>query len=330
MRYSQFKAFDKHLQSSLPSNFSPLYCLIIKDPRERMLALLELKKHLGVFAISTFSADPQGEKALMAELDAFSLFSENKLLHLQGCEKLSKNTQGLLEQKILELPKQTTLVLSAESLGKQSAFYKAVEKHGVILEIGEEKLAEKEKGLAEWLIAHVHRIQKTITPDAADLLIKGSGASFAILHQEFEKLATYIGDKDQILIQDVYDICCLSPQDSTWAAGDAFLTGNIKQTLESLYRTVDQGGVIFSIIRQLRYQIRQALIIASSDRSMISQIFPHLKGYALEKQIQNALHFGEKRLVLALQTLDDLEFIAKDSLDDPKLLLTLLCTKVLT
>ena len=333
VRYNQYKAFEKHLQSSTPSNFSALYSLIIKDPGERALSFDLLKKKLNAGTVVLFQADSQGEKELLSQLDDLSLFSGRQLLHLQGCEKLSKGTQSSLEKRIQHILPSIILVLSAETLSKQSAFYKAIEKHGVVLEIGEEKPWEKEKSLAEWIIERAHQEKKTIDPEAVNILARGTQGSLAILASEWEKLLTYCSEKAKISSNDVLSICCLASNDTGWLLGESILAQNHKGALETAHRLLDQGTSLFPLLRSLRHQVTTALFLATAEREgkrdMISQKFPYLKGHMLEKQVQAAAKFGPRRLAKAIQTIDEYEFKAKDGCDDPKLLLTLLCTRII-
>lgn len=333
VRYNQYKAFEKHLQSSTPSNFSSLYSLIIKDPGERALAFDLLKKMLNAGTVVLFQADSQGEKELLSQLDDLSLFSGKQLLHLQGCEKLSKSCQASLEKRIQHILPSITLVLSAETISKQSNFYKAIEKQGVILEIGEEKPWEKEKSLAEWIIERAHQEKKTIESDAVNILARGTQGSLAIMAAEWEKLLTYCSEKSKISAADVHSICCLASNDTGWQLGEAILAQNHKGALETAHRLLDQGTSLFPLLRSLRHQVTTALFLATAEREgnreLISQKFPYLKGHMLEKQVQAANKFGPRRLAQAIQTIDEYEFKAKDGCDDPKLLLTLLCTRII-
>lgn len=321
MRYTQHKAFEKHLRSSSPSNFSSLYCLVIKDPGERLLALESLKRTVGVTPLTLHS-----EEELLSQLDSFSFFSGKQVFHYY-CEKFSKSTQ--LEKRFSHISPDVILVLSTESQSRQSAFYKAVEKHGVLLDTAEEKPWEKEKNLTEWLMERVFQANKMMDLEAAHLLSKGSSGSFARLAVEWEKLLTYVGEKQRISLQDVTTICCLSPLDSTWAFGELLLAQKAGAALEVALRMIDQGGAVFPILRQLRHQMMTALQLTLCDREHIALKFPYLKGQMLEKQLQAGQSFGTSRLIRAIQIIDDFEFKAKDAWDDPKLLLTLLCSRIL-
>jgi DNA polymerase-3 subunit delta len=331
VRYTQFKAFEKHLQSSYPSNFLPLYCILIKDPAERGLAFDTLKKKLEASSLSHY--DPQEVKALLGELDTLSMFAGKQLFHLHACEKLTKETQGLLEKRLASLPPSTTLVFSGESVPRQSAFFKALEKHGVILDTGEEKPWEKEKNLAEWLLEQARQAKIAIDPDAVNALARGTQGSLSLLSAEWEKLLTYVGEKPQITLSDVLAICLISTTDSTWAFGEAILAKDSKTALETSHRMLDAGVSVFPLLRGLRHQVMTALLMATAEREgkrdWISQKFPYLKGQMLEKQLHAASRFGVDRLSTAIQTIDDFEFKAKDGFDDAKLLLTLLCTRII-
>lgn len=320
MRYTQHKAFEKHLHSSSPSNFSSLYCLIIKDPGERFLAFESLKKIVGAMSITLHS-----EEELFSQLDSLSFFSGKQIFHYP-CEKFSKSSR--LEKRFSQMSADVILVLSMESLARQSAFYKAVEKHGVLLDTSEEKPWEKEKNLAEWLMERVFQANKTMDLEAVTALSKGSCGSLALLASEWEKLLTYVGERPRISLHDVMTICSLSPLDSAWAFGELLLAQNAGAALEVALRMIDQGGAIFSILRQLRHQMTTALHLTLFDREQISLKFPYLKGQMLERQLQAAMNFRTGPLIKAIQLIDELEFKAKDGWDNPKLLLTLLCAKV--
>lgn len=318
MRFNQYKAFEKHLQSSFSSS---LYCLIMKDAEERSLAFDALKKQVQPETILII----EEEKQLASALDSFSFFSGKQLLHVQGCEKFSKGMQTLLEKQIPSIPSSCVLVLSGERFSRENAFYKLVEKHGIILDLSEEKLWEKEKSLAEWLVEKAHQAKKTLDPRAVNALARGSQNSRALLAKEWDKLLTYVGERSSITFEDVESICSLSTLDSNWALGESLLAQNSKEALETAHRMLDQGISPFSILRGLRHQIKTAFFLSLGE----AERFPYLKGHMLEKQVKIAQEFGRDRLQTALQLIDYFEFKAKDVCDDPKLLLTLLCAKVI-
>lgn len=324
MKYSQFRAFEKHLQSAAPDRFSPVYCFIGKDSQERALAFDTLKKSLNIKEVIRYESE--GEKEFLRDLDTPSLFQEKRLLYFHIGEKVSKTL------KIGPIPPSTFVVFSAESISPKSSFYQAVEKAGVILEMGEEKPWEKEKVLAEWLLDKASKEGKTLSSDAVNLLVRGCAPSLAVLYQEWEKLLIYSGDQKTIQAKDVEAICVLNPLDSSWALGEAILQKNAKLALEAGCRVLDQGQAIFALLRQLRHQMMTALQLASAKESgsleLVRAKFPYLKGQMFDRQLAAACGWGSMRLARAIERIDTYEFKAKDAFDDPKLLLNMLILRL--
>ena len=89
-----------------------------------------------------------------------------------------------LEPYIASSDRKTCLVLTASSLHRASLFYKKIEKHGVILDIAEEKPWEKERSIVDWLLAALAKENKQAAPHIAQLMVKQIGTDQALLHTE--------------------------------------------------------------------------------------------------------------------------------------------------
>jgi DNA polymerase-3 subunit delta len=330
LRYTQLKAFEKHLDASLPAHFSGLYCLIGKDPKERYFALDVLKKkmrqHFPDLDSKTYEADSQGEQDFLRDLANRSLFAKKQLLHLGNCEKLSKALGASLE-KILSQT-HAFIVLTGETLSRNSTFYKELEKRGVILDLVEEKPWERERALAEWLAMRAAKSNQTIAPDAMSLLTSGASGSFALLASEWDKLQNYADGRKIITLADVKAVCILTPQDNTWQLGEALLQRDAASAQKAAHRSLSQGHALFSILRQLRHQFMTALHVLSfceaGEQEKIASKYPYLKGGFLEKQLSAAQRYGKESLAQAIAVIDAAEFKAKDGWDDPHTLLTFL------
>lgn len=332
MKYTQFKPFEKHLLAARPHNFSGLYCLIIKDGSERALAVDELKNALATsypaLDYRVYNLDHKAEKSLLDDLMMPSLFQNHRLVHFQGAEKLSKDSMQGLERYFNKLPSSLTLLFSAETLNKLTLFYKALEKYGVVLDIGNEKSWEKEKMLAEWLLQRADAAGKSITTDAVNMLVRGVSHNLALLASEWEKILTYVGQQKQITAADLNAIGVLLSADSTWLLGEAILQNNAKKALEAAHNSLLQGGSAIALLRGLRHQFTTALYVATyANRGTLDEVtvkFPYLRGAPLDKQIALSTSYGPQRLAKGLQLIDEYEFKAKDQCDDPELLLNLL------
>jgi DNA polymerase-3 subunit delta len=326
MKFTQIKPFEKHLDSSGPSHFSPIYALLIKDERERLWMLDRCKQKLLESGMQLHMLPrEQTEKHLFEELASLPLFREKKLVCCP-LDDLSKQKHEAMIPLLASASRDTRYVFFGESLPKSSPLLKAFEVEGVILELIEEKPWEKEKAMTEWLLYEAEKGKKRISYQAVNALVKGSKRSFAYLSGEWEKLCLYAGNRESIEDSDLEAISTLEQEENTWGLGDALLQRDGKKALEIAFFQLDQGAAVIQILRQMRHQMQTTLKTAlhQQEGSMADWIAqnPYLKGSILDKQLKGATSYGISRLCAALQLIDQYEFKAKDSLDQPKLLIT--------
>lgn len=332
MKYTQFIAFEKHLESAKEVQLSPLYCLIGKDLSERRWAFDCLKKILFEKTPSLEYLEYDQEHSFLNDIEAHSLFASTRLLLFTSNDKYSKKWSEAFEKKIVEIPPSTTLVLLFDTLAKSTTLYKAIEKQGIIFEMGEEKPWEKDKTLSTWLMNQAARFKKQISTDVVTMLVKGCNRSFSLLANEWEKLLVYVGERPSITIEDVRAIATLIPEDNSWAIGEAILGGNIAEAVQAFRHALAQGQSILPLLRQIRHQFITALHLlyykTSGQEELIHSKYPYLKGPMLSKQLTIASKYGMSDLERAIVHIDCAEFNAKDGWEDPQLIMTYLIGKL--
>lgn len=335
MKYAQITAFEKHLLSAAPDNFSGVYCLLVKDPAERQFCIDEFRRLIKTDARVewlSYSADPKRERELLQNIDTPSLFSTRQVMQINIGEKLSKPTMEALEKSFSTLPRSLTLLFTAETLNRQTTFYKAIEKHGVVFDMGEEKPWEKEKSLAEWLMGRVRSEKINIPADCVNQLVRGVNGNLAELGGEWNKLLSFLGTRKEVNEKDLAAVCLLTPVESTWQLGEAILQNNAEKALKVVFQAIEQGQNSITLLRQLRHQMMTALQLLSGAKTnsldTVSKKFPYLKGAMLDRQLNHASQYGLERLSRAVQLIDSFEFKAKDQWDDPELLFTALIARL--
>lgn len=326
MRHAQPRAFIKHLEASSPANFASSYLFIAKDPGDRRWGFDRLKEVLkrAFPDIDVQACEGEGarHKDFMASLDTTALLNARRLLLLPDLHLLPKEAVGYLGSALEKIPPLTTLAITTESLSKNTAFYKSMEKQGIILEMGEEKAWEKQKYMVEWLMASAVEKGQKVAPDALEFLAQGVGGSWVGLMNEWEKLTTFAIGEALITAQHVKNVCCLTQSVTGWALAEAILDQDFKKAFRIITQLLQQGEALFSILRQVRSQLMTSLQILSLTETgqgeKIELKWPYLKGSLLHKQIAAAKKYGERRLIEALEVLDKVEFKAKDTWDKPE------------
>jgi DNA polymerase-3 subunit delta len=335
MKYTNLRAFEKHLEESAPNHFTPLYMLLDKDSFSRKAASDKLIEALlkgekkRELSQTQFQADEQSIHEILSELDSPGFFAQRRVILINQAEKLTKASLEKLDPYFAKLPPQTYLILSCNALSASTNFYKKIEKAGVILDIAEEKPWEKEKTLQSWVITEAANQKKTIDPQASLSLVKQIGTDKSLLLQELNKLICYVGDRPSISIQDVDAICISIPLENIWQLGEAIFKRDAASALRISKAMLDEGTPLLSLLRQIRNQFQTELeigcILARGGSSEeITQQFPYMKGNILSRHIQTAQGYGIKKLKEGILLLDATELKAKNSLADLNLLNELL------
>jgi DNA polymerase-3 subunit delta len=335
------RAFQKHLQGASPNHFSPLYLIISKNGYERKEAQQSVIK-----AIMPNPDSPDCEFNLLSgsniqlthllnELNTISFFCKKRLVVVQDADKLEKGLTSFLENYFEKPNPGVYLILTAESVNKSTNFYKKSEKHGVILDCPEEKSWEKEKSIQRWIAEKVAADGKQIDPQAVQYLIKRLGHEQELIHNELEKLYCYIGDRGGIAIADIAAIGSSVNVENVWQLGDAIFSFDVNSAMRISKALVEDGSALLVLLRQLRTQFESkyqicSLIHSGQGSGEVMKQFPYMKGQILNKNIQQAQHYGMNRFKNGLIAIDLVERQAKNSLAEPDLLLELLIVKLTT
>lgn len=335
MKYENLKPFEKHLEGAKPLRFSPLYLIIgnesyqIQEAVSLLLRFLLPSESMRELSLAIFDGSQIEENELMIALDSHSLFTKSRVIWIQQAEKLKKSIQTSLEKYFIHPMRTQNLLLTAASWQKNTSFYKAADKEGVILEFAEIKPWEKEKRLAEWVNQQVTAARKLISFPVCQALVKRIGYDQTTLSQELEKLMCYCAEKKEITLQDVETICTRLQVDSIWQLGEALFRRDAAAALQMIHALLMEGQALLPLLRQIRSQFQTeyqiALLLAHGKQAQeVAQEFPYMKGQILERHLKQAREYGCDAFKRGLLALDATEMRVKNSSVDEKILVELL------
>lgn len=341
MKYSHLRAFEKHVDGCSPQLFSAIYMILGKDNFLRKSAENYLKKSLlkdqnhPTMAFKTLDGHKLTLEELSDELQGHTLFSPRKVLLIEQTDKLPKALSKSLEEYFKKPTPSLFLILSATSISHATNLYKHAEKIGVVLEFPEEKQAEKERNLVDWLQVRLGQANKSIDQITSHQLVKAVGADAALLNMEIEKLICYVGERKQITIQDVNKLCSGTNQESIWQLGDALFRRDAPAALRISKALQEEGLAFLALLRQIRNQFQTdfqicSLLSEGGTPEAISVKFPYMKGFILDKHMKTAREYGLKAFKQSMHLIDEMELMAKNSSLDNTLLTELLIVKLVT
>ncbi|QDT44320.1 DNA polymerase III subunit delta [Gimesia alba] len=191
---------------------------------------------------------------LFDELKTVSMWGDKRLVIVDEAEKFVSAFRGKLE-KYLEAPsKSSLLILDVKSWSKATRLAKLVAKIGLDLECKELKGGQ----LAKWISDTAGQLhQKQISRDAALLLVEMVGTHCGQIHQELEKLTTFVGDQPRISPDDIRAVVGGWKAETTWAMTGAVRDGNIGDALKYLDHLLVAGEAPQKILGGLTFVWRK-------------------------------------------------------------------------
>ncbi len=331
MKLNSTRAFEKHLEGAHPNHFTDLYLILIKDDEERRLAMKSIEKWISKIlsnphvSIESHVANKWKMGELLAEVHSSGFFDSTRLVIVQEINDYSKDDLEKLQGYLKNPNPNIKFVMTSGSLNRATNFYKLCEKHGVILDIPEEKEWEKDKNVAEWLATRPKDYGKTLQPQALQTLMRQIGHDKGLLEQELFKLTCYVGDRPTITAEDVAAVCLTLNIQNTWQFGESLFKKDFKTALEASRAALSDGGNIIQLMRQVRSQFATQLQIATilengMGVSEVAAQYSYMKGSILERNLNIAQSLGSERLKKGILAIDTTELRAKNSQDDPQFL----------
>jgi DNA polymerase-3 subunit delta len=267
-------------------------------------------------------------KAVLDEVHNGNMFSAKRILVVNGADAMGKEGEALL---VKPLPPGLFVILMSREKG--GAFFKKVEKEGIVVELGGEKSWEKERSAQDWIVHRFQQEKKSIDPAAVHLLAKEAGGEIALLEEEINKIITYAANKTKVTRDDVAAVSISRPAINVFQLSEALFKRDVPNAIALFRALLDEDNSYFAILKQLRNQVKVDLEIASILRAGgnvqdITAAFPYIKGFILEKHLETVRTWGFDGLKRALVYLDDFEIRAKDGSPDYTLLSDLLILKL--
>ncbi len=253
---------ERHLERR---KLRPLYLFFGEEDfvAERALRRLEA-------ALTQESGEPPlrvvreaGEVSLeefFAQARMATLWGSGQLLVLRQVEKYSAEELKSVLAYLDHPAPRSLVVLTAPSLKVRE-----VEKHPVFGRLQKNEAALgffrlKEDKLLPWLMQEAKRLDKTLTPQAAQRLVEVVGDNLADLHQELKKLALFAGPDATLTPQQVSQLATHSRTYNIFALVDALGEKTLPRRLAALDHLLDLGveapRILVMLARQLRLLIR--------------------------------------------------------------------------
>ena len=294
----------------------------LKDESWRKIVSMLVPDELKSFNLDLMYGNETSADQLVNAVFQAPVNAKKRVVVLFDLQKLSDFSKDMLLKFLPKLPDSICLILLSPQITSKSKFYTSLAEHATTIEFP--RLFDNQ--VPVWITNRLKQRGKAIEGKAARLLHDMVGNNLGDLSMTFDKLLTYIGDKDTIIPADVEAVVDLSKTQTVFQLLDSIGEKNCQTSLEILTNLIQNGekpgGMIFWLTEHLERLIRTKDFSSTSSGSLSSflRVNPFLAG-KYQKQAPNfTLEQLEKGLMFLYQTDVDL----KSNLMPDKMIMELL------
>ena len=223
--------------------FSPLYLFYGEEDFliDELVALLSdraIDASMRDFNQDVVTARDLSAPAIASLAGAYPMMGDRRLVVVRNIDALPTKDLHLLLPCVQEPLATTILACTAEKPDFRSAFYKAFQAHGVIVE--SRPLYDNQ--VAGWIAERVRALGKRISPAACQVMQGYVSTSLREIQNEIDKLFTYVGDKPEISADDVTQVVGMSKSWNIFELQKAVGQRHIARSLEISERLLHPPG----------------------------------------------------------------------------------------
>ena len=292
------------------------------------------------------------------------IFDETRTAPMFGKHKLIivENADGFLvkyQERIMEYIKNpfsiNCLILEVLSIDKRTRLAKAMNgKQGILIECDklfdrpapwETKKPEYDSELTKWIVMHARNYDKVMNLKSAFCLLEKTGNNLAIIDKQLDALSIFVGDRNEISIEDIQMLSGASHREKLFNLLDAigmkntfsavkmaenlFNIGmeNERKTITFDPRSIAITIVIFSHKRMKDlWKIIRILDKGGNKNDILEKKF--VKKPFVDKMIKQAQNFKEEEMPEKWKYMLEADMLCKTSRLSPTLIIEQLITKL--
>jgi DNA polymerase III subunit delta len=189
-----------------------------------------------------------------------------------------------------------------------------------------------ERDTPRWLQVRARQHHKLLSPQAASFLVEQLGVDLYRLQNELEKLATYVGDREKIELEDVKEAVTSQRIFTVFELLRFVGESRTKQAISSLRKLLlagEQPLVILALLaRQIRilWQVKDGTKRKTPTGELCQKL--NLPSPVVRNYTQQAAHFSEAELYRIHREIRETDLALKSTSSSPQLHLEALVLKL--
>lgn len=224
---------------------------------------------LPAFNHSTWSAADVAAVAAVSTARTLPMMADLRVVVVRDLEEGHEAVLEALADYVAEPSPSTLLVATGTGFPRArkggrdwgARIRNAAKKTGQVLKYGRGDVAP-----ARFVADEAVRAGKRIGRTAAELVVELAGDDLSRLRREVEKLSLYVGDAEEIEVDDVHGACSAVAAAVVWELTAGIATRDADRALASLHRQLEEGEDPRKILGLIGWQLRQLLQAAELVR----------------------------------------------------------------
>lgn len=251
-----------------PDEIAPVIVLSGGQRHLKQSALAVLKKRIiedDDNSFARFAGPDTTLQTVSDELRTVSMWGDRRLVLVDDADDFVSKNRGGLEKFVEKPAKKAVLVLDVTTWPKTTRLYKQVAARGLEIDCSELKGPQ----LLKWLQETAKQLYgQVLSRDAALLMIELTGEEFGVLDSELAKVATYVGQKGKIEIEDVKSLVGGWRAETTWAMTDAARDDHLNVAFNALDRLLTAGEPALKLLGGISFTFKKFSLATELSRTM--------------------------------------------------------------
>ena len=263
---------------------------------------------------------------IIDQAETMPFFAEHRVILIEN-SGFGKKMPEDLGNYLSTIPEFTVFIFVEPTADKRGKLYKAAKAAGRDIEIN----MPNEAVLAKWVGAQLNAAGKQMKKDAWSQFLNMTHESMDNMSRELEKLITYVGDRNQITIDDVNAICIAKVETKIFDMLNAISAKDMVKTMD-LYQDMLSAKeppmrILTMIVRQFRQMkvVKELSGFGNNASTIAGKV--GMPDFAVRRTMQLAGNFSDKEITNLLNDAADFEEQFKTGKLDEKLAVELIIMK---
>lgn len=315
-----------------------IYLITGDDLFEREREVNKIKDSFGelVKGINFITLDKDTVHLLTGEVTTYPFGFEKKLIIVSIASKAAASEEGSskndwfkeeLTENILNSLDMNVIVFVGD-FQTRSKIYKFVSQNGKCIECNKPK---SKKDIAPWVVNTAKQYQKVISSANANYMVQTCGADKLMLYNEIQKLVDYVGDRNEILKEDIENVGIRTLETIIFDLTDCVGSRNISNTLKFLNELLQQKEPLQKILIMIARHFKSLLItkICLNENRNVAEELNTKFPFIINKYKDQARKFAVEELENVLVDLAELDMDSKVGKIDLKIGLEIALVKAM-